>query len=86
MKFNIEYSSGAVKFLRKAGAKKAERIIKKIDEIAQKPLLLKAKKVVGSDSVFRVRVGDYRILYEVDFKTTTIGIVKIDRRDKVYRK
>jgi mRNA interferase RelE/StbE len=86
VKFTVQYSSRAVKFLRKAGAKKAERIIKKIEEIARKPLLRKTKKVAGSDSVFRVRVGDYRILYEVDFKTTTIGIVKIDRRDKVYRK
>jgi len=57
VKFSIQYSSGAVKYLRKVGAKKAERIIKKIEEIARKPLLRKTKKVAGSDSVFRVRVG-----------------------------
>lgn len=86
MKFSVQYSSRAVRFLRKVGGKNAERIIKKVEELSRKPLIRKTKKVAGSDSVFRVRVGDYRILYEVDFKNATIGIVKIDRRDKVYRK
>ncbi|MCD4843097.1 MAG: type II toxin-antitoxin system RelE/ParE family toxin [Methanosarcinales archaeon] len=37
-----------------------------------------------SEKLFRVRVGKYRILYEVDFKDNLIGIVKIDRRARVY--
>ncbi len=37
-----------------------------------------------NEKLFRVRVGDYRILYEVDYKNDQLGIVKLDKRSKVY--
>ena len=43
-----------------------------------------SKTVEGSKSLFRIRVGDYRILYEVDYSNNLIGIVKIDKRLRVY--
>ncbi len=36
------------------------------------------------EKIFRVRVGDYRILYEVDYSKNFIGIVRIDHRGRVY--
>jgi len=36
------------------------------------------------EKLYRVRVGDYRILYEVDKNKNSIGIVKIDHRSRVY--
>ncbi len=36
------------------------------------------------EKLFRVRVGDYRILYEVDYKSNIIGVVLIDKRSRVY--
>ena len=85
MKFGIQLSSGAIKFLRKLDKETGQRIIKKIEELKIEPLLRETKKITGSESIFRVRVGNYRILYEVDFATGIIGIVKIDHRDKIYR-
>ena len=37
-----------------------------------------------SKGLFRIRVGDYRILYEVDYRNNLIGIVKIDKKPRVY--
>ena len=37
-----------------------------------------------AEKTYRVRVGDYRILYEVDQNKNFIGIVKIDNRGRVY--
>jgi len=48
------------------------------------PIIHDTKIVEGANKVFRVRVGDYRILYEVDYTNSLIGIVKIDKRPKVY--
>ena len=43
------------------------------------------KTVEGyGEKLFRVRVGDYRILYEVDHKNNLIGIVKIEKRERAY--
>ncbi len=86
MKLTIQYSNTAARFLHKTNTEQAQRIINKIEELARKPLIRGTKKIAGADSIFRVRVGDYRILYEVDFEAGAIDIVKIDRRDKVYRK
>ena len=43
-----------------------------------------AKKCVGDVADFRVRVGDYRILYDIFWEKQVIIIVKIDKRSKVY--
>jgi len=36
------------------------------------------------EKIFRIRVGDYRILYEIDYEINQIGIIKIDKRSRVY--
>jgi len=84
--FEIRYSNRAVKFLRKLGEIDAKRIFEKIEGLTREPLPRETKKIVGADSLFRVRVGDFRILYELDFDNHFIGIANIDRRDKAYQK
>ena len=86
MIFRVEYSSGAEKFLQKAEKSLAKRIIAKIESLAKTPLIPDSQKIEGNEKIFRVRVGDYRILYEVDFREKLVGIIKIDKREKFYRK
>ncbi|MDW7725889.1 MAG: type II toxin-antitoxin system RelE/ParE family toxin [Candidatus Methanoperedens sp.] len=63
----------------------AERMLKKIDGLRTEPVTHDTKVLDGyKEKLFRVRVGDHRILYEVDYKSNTIGIVKIDKRSIVY--
>jgi mRNA interferase RelE/StbE len=70
--------------LKKADKVLVKRLIEKIEKLRKDPIIHDTKTVEGSKGVFRVRVGDYRILYEVDYKNNLIGIVKIDKRPKVY--
>ena len=37
-------------------------------------------------SFYRIRVGDYRVIYSIEDEIVTIAIVKIDHRSKVYKK
>lgn len=61
------------------------RILKRIEKLKHDPVLHDSKIVEGyREKLFRVRVGDYRILYEVDYNDNLIGIVKIDKRSRVY--
>jgi len=81
----IRYSKQAVSFLKSAEKKLTLRILKKIEKLIENPIEHDSKVVEGySEKLFRVRVGDYRILYEVDYKNNQLGIVKIDKRSKVY--
>ena len=81
--FNVNYSNQSKKFLKKADAGLVKRLTEKIEKLREEPIISDTKKVEGA-GLFRVRVGDYRILYEVDYKNNTVGIVKIDKRDRVY--
>lgn len=82
--FNVNYSNQAGKFLKKANKVLVKRIIDKIEGLREDPVIHDTKKIEGSKGMFRVRVGDYRILYEVDYANNLIGIIKIDKRSKVY--
>ena len=85
MIFEIKYSRQAVKFLKSLDKKLVLRILSKIEKLKEEPIQHDSKTVEGyNEKLFRVRVGDYRILYEVDYKTNLIGIVKIEKRARAY--
>ena len=87
MKFSIHLSSTSQKFLKKANDETYSRIIKKLKEIADDPFPPDVKRVVGrKEKLFRVRVGDYRILYVVYLDKKAVLIVNVDKRSMVYKK
>jgi len=85
MIFGIKYSRQAVKFLKSLDNELVLRILRKIEKLKEEPIQHDSKRVEGyGEKLFRVRVGDYRILYEVDYKDNLIGIVKIEKRARAY--
>lgn len=83
--FYVLYSLQALRFLRDADVALRKRIAKKIEELRPTPALHDTKGIHGyREKLFRVRVGDYRILYEIEHDQRRIGIVKIDKRPSVY--
>jgi len=83
--FDILYSNQARKFLKNSNNVLVKRLLLKIGELMIRPIIKDTKSVEGyGEGLFRVRVGDYRILYEIDYDLNLIGIVKIDKRSKVY--
>ena len=83
--FLVGYSRQAEKFLKSADKMLAKRLLSKIEELIKNPIEHDSKSVEGyTEKLFRVRVGDYRILYEVDYENNLIGIVKIDKRSRIY--
>jgi mRNA interferase RelE/StbE len=43
-----------------------------------------AIKLIGEENTYRIRIGDYRVLYEVYYDQKIVLIVKIDKRSRVY--
>lgn len=85
MSFNIRFDNQPEKFLKKADKNLRERLCKKIEALGVDPISHDAKRVITrKEKTFRVRVGDYRILYVVYFEDNNILIAKIDKRDRVY--
>ncbi|MEK6938580.1 MAG: type II toxin-antitoxin system RelE/ParE family toxin [Nanoarchaeota archaeon] len=84
--FEIEFSSFAVKFLERADKIVRKRVFIKLEKLSVDPFPTDAKRIVGrTEKVFRIRIGDYRILYVVDYDQNKILISDIDKRSKVYQ-
>ena len=85
MSFIIEYDPPVLKFLKKLDTHIAKRIIDKIEStLPTDPVPHNAKTIVGKHGVFRIRIGDYRALYRVNYALNKIVIVEIDLREKVF--
>ena len=82
---NIELGNPTKRFLKKCDKDLYERLTSKIKSLSDNPFPQDVKRVVGrKEKVFRVRVGDYRIMYLVFYEQNLILITDIDKRSKVY--
>jgi len=83
--FNVQFSSSADKFLKKAEKLIAQRILDKIEKLSEDPFPREVKRVVNKEEkIFRVRVGDYRIQYSVFYDKNLLFISDIDKRSRAY--
>ena len=84
MMFSIDFSNQSRKFLKKSDKELMDRILKKIKDLRTDTVPHNAVRVVGEERTFRIRVGDYRVLYEVRWDKEEILIAVIDKRSRVY--
>ncbi len=61
------------------------RIASRIDALAREPRPPGAKLLAGPERFYRVRVGDYRVVYQVMDKVLRVLVVRIGHRRDVYR-
>lgn len=86
MVFEIVYGKQPIKFLNKLNKEINNRTLDKIEEtLANNPVPRDAKSIVGKHGVFRIRIGDYRALYRINYQEGKIIVFKIDKRSKVYQ-
>ncbi|OGG03843.1 hypothetical protein A2W14_04860 [Candidatus Gottesmanbacteria bacterium RBG_16_37_8] len=80
------YHPRAVKFLRKLPQKEAERVLSKIELIKTTPSQtnLDIKKLTTTKRTYRLRVGNIRVIYEIDPTSEMIYIHEIDFRGNIY--
>ena len=87
MNFDICHDTQPEKFLSKVDKHIAARLINKIETtLAENPVPHNAKTIVGEHGVFRIRIGDYRTLYRIDYTKNEIIIFKLDKRPVVYER
>ena len=86
MKYRIEFKRSAAKALKKLPGVDRRRIRDKIDSFADNLPDPSTTKMKGDNPFHRVRVGDYRIIYEIHEGTLLILVLKIGHRKEVYRR
>ena len=76
----------AQRFLRKLRDKSlTSRLVAAMRELASQPRPLGCDKLAGPDYLYRIRVGDYRIVYQIRDEVLLVLVVKIGHRREVYR-
>lgn len=83
-RYTVEVSGDAERELEKLPKKDIERIIKKIESLADAPRPRGCEKLGGSD--YRVRVGNYRIVYSVEDDKLVVLVIDIGARKDIYRR
>ena len=83
-KYKIEIKKSAVKELNNLPSNDLKKIIQRIQNLADNPRPHDCKKLTGEEK-YRIRSGDYRILYFIEDDIITIYVVKVGHRRDVYR-
>ncbi len=85
MNYEVRLSKRAAREIRSLGSLVKKRVVSRLEELAEDPFPRGVVKLQGRDGVYRVRVGDYRILYEILTSERLVLVEKIDHRSGVYR-
>lgn len=83
--YNVNFKPSVEKDLRSLSRTLVSRVMERIERLKTDPFPRQAIKLSGTERLYRVRVGDYRIVYEVDIQAEQITIHYVRHRREVYR-
>jgi len=83
--YKVEIKKSAQKEIRKLPQSVRMKIIQKINKLYSEPMPVGAEKIKGYDNRYRLRQGDYRILYSIFKDRLVIMIVRVQHRKDVYK-
>ncbi len=84
--YEIVFKKSAAKELQALPAKIQQKILDAVQLLSLNPYteLLPIKKLKGAESLYRIRIQDYRIIYAIEKKIIKVTIIKIGHRKEVY--
>lgn len=85
MTYKLEFASRAAREFRKLPPQEQQRISVSIDRLIVNPYPPGSQKVQGHSDLFRIRVGNYRVIYDIQDDILIVLVVRIGHRRDVYR-
>ena len=86
MVYRVKIKDQALKALKKISEPDQSRIMRRIDGLADDPRGPRTKKLQGAVVLYRLRAGDYRVIYQIQDDVLLVLVVRIGHRRDVYRK
>lgn len=83
--YSINFKPSVEKDLRKVTDSHVSNIMKRIERLVHDPFPVQSTKLTGTQKTYRVRIRDYRIIYEVDKARKMITVLYVRHRRDVYR-
>lgn len=86
MSYTVEFTTAAARQIRELPRNVRTRVLDAIETLAIEPRPQGARKLAGEDIVWRLRTGDYRVIYEIVNDTLTVTIIRTAHRREVYKR
>lgn len=83
--YTVTFARTARKDLESLDRAIAKRVLSRIEALAEEPRPSGCRKLVGANNLWRIRVGDYRVIYSVDDRRHLIDVAVIRHRRDAYR-
>ena len=83
--YAITFARSARKELERLGEPIGTRVFRRIERLGSDPRPNGCRKLAGADELWRIRVGDYRVIYSVDDAGHVVDINSIRHRSDAYR-
>lgn len=84
--YHVALTSSAEKELKKLSGQLIARIAPRVENLAYNPRPPGCKKLKGGDDEWRIRVGDYRLVYTIDDARLLVEVTRIRHRNEVYER
>ena len=85
MAYSVELRPSARRELLNLPRRDQIRLIRAMDALSDAPRPPGVKKLTGLDDLYRIRVGDYRVIYQIQDDRLVVLVVRIGHRKDVYR-
>lgn len=85
MAYQVKISRAAEKFLDRLDLKTCARILQATLDLSENPRPSGCVKLEGSQSDYRIRIGDYRVIYQIQDAVLVVLIIRIGHRKDIYR-
>jgi mRNA interferase RelE/StbE len=83
--YRVTFARSAEKELAKLRPPTVTRVFRKIEALAEEPRPSGCTKLSGSDALWRIRIGDYRVIYEVNDAERVVDVIAVRHRREAYR-
>ncbi|QCR43355.1 type II toxin-antitoxin system RelE/ParE family toxin [Curtobacterium sp. SGAir0471] len=84
-RYRVEFTSSAARAIRKLPKNVRTRLLDAVAALADEPRPPGARKLAGAEIAWRVRAGDYWVIYEIEDLALLVTVVRAAHRREVYR-
>lgn len=85
-RYVVEFKASADQALQRLPPGVQRRIVSAVDRLTDDPRPVGAIKLTGEENAWRIRVGDYRIIYEIHDGRLIVLVVRIGHRRDIYKR
>lgn len=83
--YDVLLERAAERDIRRLPQAEFHRLVARIKALGEKPRPSGSRKITGSKNDWRIRVGTYRVIYEIDEKAKTVMVMRVRHRREAYR-